>query len=417
MTHVVPRSIGGLEVVGIIGTDGDVVTYAGTHPDHGTVAMTILSAAAAATPGAVDEFLAECARRAEDPAEADAMVAHGLDGDTPYSITRIQGIAPTIHPLPPPVNRARRAVAVGLAVLLVAAVVLSLLRSSDVVTLSPDERSWAVDLDGDWDRSDEDAPLSLTATQIDGALVASGAVQPDAPNAAAALSAVRASMAAAASFVEVEPFDEPWTAGADVVAADGDDQLVRIVERPCAAFVLTVESTDGAFTDDTGTAAAAVAATFRRIGVPATYEKGAAAPDGFVDVVQNGVRIALPADAMVDPDRIDCVAAALADGTQTFALDWTAGENESSRLAEWESDIESTGGEIVSEVVTSRGKQRRVATTPAGGAALYVLEDDSGVYSLTFSTPGVAELGASDLVVFDLIASTFEVTGTSEDPS
>jgi hypothetical protein len=160
-----------------------------------------------------------------------------------------------------------------------------------------------------------------------------------------------------------------------------------------------------------------VAATFRRIGVPATYEKGAAAPDGFVDVAQNGVRIALPADAMVDPDRNDCVAATLADGTQTFALDWTAGENESSRLAEWESDIESTGGEIVSEVVTSRGKQRRVATTPAGGAALYVLEDDSGVYSLMFSTPGVAELGASDLVVFDLIASTFEVTGTSEDPS
>ncbi len=417
MTGVVPRSIGGFPVVGIIGTDGDVVAYAGEHPEHGTVAMTILSSVAAKTPGAVEEYLSECERRSADPAEADVHIAHGLDGEVPYSITKIRGIAPTIHPLPPPVNRMRRRLLLALAATLIVAVILSVLRSSDVATLSPDERSWAVDLVGEWDRTEADVPLTLTATDTDSPLVVRGAVQPDAPSAAAALEAIRTSLAAAESFVTVDRFDEPWSTGADVVDADGGDRLIRIVDRPCAAFVLTVESTDGAFSPEARAEAEALSATFRRIGVPATFEKGAEAPDGFDSIDQNGVRIALPADSLVDGDSTACLSAELADTNQTVTLDWVAGADEAGRLAEWEADVDAVGGTVVSEAVTGRGKQRRVATTDGGSLVRYVVEDGSGVYSVDFSAPGVAELGASDLVVFDLIASTFEVTGTSADPS
>lgn len=417
MTDVVPRSIGGFPVVGIIGTDGDVVTYAGDHPEHGTVAMTILAAAAAKTPGAVEEYLRECERRSEDPAESDVHIAHGLDGGVPYSITQIRGIAPTIHPLPPPVNHLRRRLLLVLAATLVVAVTLSVLRSSDVATLSPDERSWAVDLDGEWDRTEGEVPLTLTATDTDSALVVRGTVQPDAPSATAALEAIRTSLAAAESFIIAERFDEPWTAGADVIDGDGDDRLIRIVDRPCAAFVLTVESTDGAFTSEERAEAEALSATFRRIGVPATYEKGAEAPEGFDPVEQNGVRLALPSGSVVGDDSTACLSAELAGTTQTVTLNWVAGQDETSRLSEWEAEVEAAGGTVVSEAVTSRGKQRRVATTDGGSIVRYVVEDGSGVYSVDFSAPGVAALGVSDLVVFDLIASTFEVTGTSADPS
>jgi hypothetical protein len=409
VTRVGPTSIGGLEIIGIIGTDGDIVTYAAEHPIHGIVAVTILSASASSAPGAVEEFLADAQRRADLP-DNEHHVDHGMDGDRAFLINRIHGDAPTVHPLPPPVRIWRRRVGIGIAVAIVLGAIATLVQSPDIATASPDGRSWAAEVGGEWMIDDAELPLTLSATSSPEGLRLFG--EPvSAPNAERALDQLLVGLDPSVTASRVTAASQDWEQGVDVQRSDGSEALIRLISRPCGAFALTVESTGAAFTAEQRIEATQIVDSFRRTGDPVVFEKGAEAPSGFAPIEQNGIRIAVPDGWDVRQDTSNCASATSADGEPTVQVSWRAGLDENGWLSAQEAAWAADDLEVRSAGVTSRGKQRRVVEGPEEALVAYVIEDDSGVFVIEMNEATTTGFDDSDLLVFDLIASTFEITG------